>query len=345
MVMMMMMVMVIVIIYEWWWWWNLFDDEQIISLLMPFLRSESPWRRWRQRLLCLYASGRRCKPLSLLIKTDQAKTTNNQDIGTKFVICQIGFWRVVRCSYEIAYICEVRPFYLFMPFETEKFVNLTRLLKCEIADTKKWVHGAPTHWRAHARIRRPVSLYVNTYLGENARFGVLAEKNAFYRFQPFSSRCQDYTWSLNPQNRHCYKVCRLENFWSTQQITHLVGRATTHTATRQTTTGFLLRWHESFARFRYFLVYHSLARPNPSHPWHWDCLPIVRMFSPEINWRGPGQPGWQWGGWFCKISIWCLANFRFLFDVWQTWVHSVKHIWRLLRLFVTWVPCKLPWDA
>ena len=222
----------------------------------------------------------------------------------------------------------------FYAIWNRKICKSYAVAKCEIADTKKWLHGAPTHWRAHARIRRPVSLYVNTYLGENARFGVLAEKNAFYRFQPFSSRCQDYTWSLNPQNRHCYKVCRLENFWSTQQITHLVGRATTHTATRQTITGFLLRWHESFARFRYFLVYHSLARPNPSHPWHWDCLPIVRMFSPEINWRGPGQPGWQWGGWFCKISIWCLANFRFPFDVWQTWVHSVKHIWRLLRFLL-----------
>ena len=123
---------------------------------------------------------------------------------------------------------------------------------------------------------------------------------------PFSSRCQDYTWSLNPQNRHCYKVCHLENFWSTQQITHLVGRATTHTATRQTITGFLLRWHESFARFRYFLVYHSLARPNPSHPWHWDSLPIVRMFPQKST-----------GGDLVSLGDSGEADFvRFPFDVW-----------------------------
>ena len=194
----------------------------------------------------------------------------------------------------------------FYAIWNRKICKSYEVANCEIADTKKWVHGAPTHWRAHARIRRPVSLYVNTYLGENARFGVLAEKNAFYRFQPFSSRCQDYTWSLNPQNRHCYKVCHLENFWSTQQITHLVGRATTHTATRQTITGFLLRWRESFARFRYFLVYHSLARPNPSHPWHWDSLPIVRMFPQKST-----------GGDLVSLGDSGEADFvRFPFDVW-----------------------------
>ena len=231
----------------------------------------------------------------------------------------------------------ILSFYLFV-LKTE-FVVLQyyEAANCGIADTKKWLHGASTHWRTHARIRRPVSIaccwwiFMWTLIWGKFSLWCASWKECIL---PFSSRCQDYTWSLNPQNRHCYKVCHLENFWSTQQITHLVGRATTHTATRQTITGFLLRWHESFARFRYFLVYHSLARPNPSHPWHWDCSPIVRMFSPEINWRGPGQPGWQWGGWFCKISIWCLANFRFLFDVWQTWVHSVKHIWRLLRFLL-----------
>ena len=134
MMMMMVMMMVMVIIYEWWWWWNLFDDEQIISLLMSFLRSESPWRRWRQRLLCLYASGRRCKAFpwwwwELFIKTNQA---NQQSRHWNWIcIYQIGFWRVVRCSYEIAYICEVRPFYLFI-FLCWKlnllFFNITRLL-------------------------------------------------------------------------------------------------------------------------------------------------------------------------------------------------------------------------
>ena len=32
-------------------------------------------------------------------------------------ITQIGFWRVVRCSYEIAYICEVCTFHLWYYFE------------------------------------------------------------------------------------------------------------------------------------------------------------------------------------------------------------------------------------
>ena len=83
--------------WQWWWcnfsdrthhsecgdyndnWANLFDPEQVGNnlskpLVIKFvLRSESPWRWWRQRLLCLYASARRCEPswcLSKLTKQD-----------------------------------------------------------------------------------------------------------------------------------------------------------------------------------------------------------------------------------------------------------------------------------
>ena len=90
-------------------------------------------------------------------------------------------------------------------------IFLTELI---FADAKNWLHRTATNSNTYTRIWRKVSAY---YV-----WCYSCQRNGFcFGFSNYSSdvlfiisnshsRCQDdYYWSYNPQNRHCYRVCKI----------------------------------------------------------------------------------------------------------------------------------------